>query len=106
MASIAGIISQHGRMQEDSTKQLRKMLRLTRHRGQDNSIIRTLFDDRGAVGANEINLTPKRTYCTSLEERPYLLFDGELFNQRPEGQSDLDLLMEHYEKYDQKCFSR
>ncbi len=106
MASIAGIISQLGRMDEDSTKQLRKMLRLMRHRGQDNSIVRTLFDDRGAVGANEINLTPKRTYCTSLEERPYLLFDGEIFNERPEGQSDIDLFMEYYEKYDQKCFSK
>jgi asparagine synthase (glutamine-hydrolysing) len=106
MASIAGIISQHGRMEEDSTKQLRKMLRLTRHRGQDNSIIRTLFDDRGAVGANEINVTRRRTYATSLEERPYILFDGELSNERPEGGHDIGVLSDLYEKYDQEAFSR
>ena len=33
MASIAGIISQHAKLDIDSTGQLRKMLRLMRHRG-------------------------------------------------------------------------
>lgn len=106
MASIAGIISQHGRMEEDCTKDLRKMLRLMRHRGEDNSIVRTLFDARGAVGSNEINLSPRRTYSTSLEERPYILFDGELGNERPEGQSDIELFQDYYEKYDKEAFSR
>ena len=106
MASIAGIISQHGRMEEDCTKDLRKMLRLMRHRGEDNSIVRTLFDARGAVGSNEINLSPRRTYSTSLEERPYILFDGEIGNERPEGQSDIELFQEYYEKYEQDAFPR
>jgi asparagine synthase (glutamine-hydrolysing) len=106
MASIAGIISQHGRMEEDCTKDLRKMLRLMRHRGEDNSIVRTLFDARGAVGSNEINLSPRRTYSTSLEERPYILFDGEIGNERPEGQSDIELFQEYYEKYEQEAFPR
>ncbi|MCK4390506.1 MAG: hypothetical protein KAV83_09755 [Desulfobacterales bacterium] len=106
MASIAGIISQHGKINEDSTKQLRKMLRLMRHRGPDNSIVRTLTDDRGAVGANEVNLTPQRTYCTALEQPPFILFDGELFNQRSEGQSDIELFRQYYEKYERDCFTR
>ncbi len=106
MASIAGMISQHGRMEEDSTKHVRKMLELTLHRGQDNTIIRTLFDDRGAVGANEVNLTPRRTYGTSLEERPYILFDGELCNGRKEGQLDIELFSELYEKFERDAFSR
>ncbi|MGD2126531.1 MAG: asparagine synthase-related protein [Desulfobacteraceae bacterium] len=106
MASIAGIISQYGKMSEDSTEQLRKMLDLMRHRGPDNTILRTLFDDRGAVGANELNLTPQRTYCTSLEENPYILFDGELYNERAHDQSDIELFRELYEKYEGDCFSR
>ncbi len=106
MACIAGIISQHAKLDIDSTGQLRKMLRLMRHRGPDNSVVRTLYDDRGAAGANEINLSPRRTHCTSLDEAPYILFDGELFNDRPSGMSDLDLFKEFYDKYERDCFSR
>ncbi|MGD8661354.1 MAG: asparagine synthase-related protein, partial [Desulfobacterales bacterium] len=106
MASLAGIISQHAKLDLDSTGQLRKMLRLMRHRGADNTVVRTLYDDRGAVGANEINLSPRRTHCTSLDEAPYILFDGELFNDRPEGISDLDLFKEYYDKYERDCFTR
>ncbi len=106
MACLAGIVSQHGRIQDDTTEQLRKMLRLMRHRGPDHSIVRTLRDDRGALGANEIHLTSRKTYCTALEETPFILLDGELYNERPEGQTDIDLFKEYYEKYEQKCFSR
>ncbi len=106
MASIAGIISQHGKICFNSTKQVGKMLKYMRHRGSDNSTIRTLTDDRGALGANEINLTPDKTYCTSIEEPPYILFDGELYNDRPENQSDIELFKQYYEKYEKDCFSK
>jgi asparagine synthase (glutamine-hydrolysing) len=104
MASIVGIVSQHGRISTDSAKQVGKMLNLMRHRGPDNTIIRSLTDDRGALGANEINLSPERTYCSSLEETPLILFDGRLFNERPDGQTDIDLFREYYEKHDRDCF--
>jgi len=104
VASVAGIVSQHGRISTDSAKQLGKMLKLMRHRGPDNSIVRSLTDDRGALGAGEINLSPDRTFCTSLEEAPYILFDGKLFNERPEGQRDIDFFREYYEKYERDCF--
>ena len=106
MASIAGIISQYGKINVDSTEHVREMLKAMRHRGPDNTIVRTLFDDRGAVGANELNLTPKSTYCTALEENPYILFDGELFNERADSQSDIELFRQFYKKYDRACFSR
>jgi asparagine synthase (glutamine-hydrolysing) len=106
MASIAGIISQHGRIEANCSRQLGKMLKLMRHRGEDNTVIRTLRDDRGALGAGEINLSPTTTHCTSVDAPPHILFDGELYNERPEGQSDLDLVQEYYEKYERKCFSR
>ena len=98
MASLAGIISQHGRIEANCTKQVGKMLRLMRHRGPDNIVIRTLTDDRGALGANEINLTPTTTHCTSVDTAPYILFDGELYNDRPDGQTDMELLIDYYEK--------
>ena len=74
MACIAGIISQHGKIDFNSSKQMGRMLNLMRHRGPDNTIVRALIDDRGALGANEINLSPERTYCSSLEDKPYIRF--------------------------------
>jgi asparagine synthase (glutamine-hydrolysing) len=59
------------------------------------------------VGACEINLTPSTTHCTSInDEPPYILFDGELYNERPDYQSDLELFKEYWEKYERDCFSR
>jgi asparagine synthase (glutamine-hydrolysing) len=48
---------------------------------------------------------PERTYCTSLENSPYIFLDGRLFNERPEGQTDIELFCELYEKYERDCFS-
>ncbi len=107
MASICGIVSQHGRLEEDATKPLGRMIKLTRHRGPDNVHVRTLPDARGAVGACEINTTPRTTHCTAINgDPPYILFDGELHNDRAEGQSDLDLFLDYWEKYETDCFSR
>jgi len=90
VASIAGIVSQHGRISTDSARQLGRMLKLMRHRGPDNSIVRSLTDDRGALGANEINLSPERTYCTSLEETPlYPLLTGDSLMRGLKGKQTL-----------------
>jgi asparagine synthase (glutamine-hydrolysing) len=104
MASIAGIVSQRGKADIDCTKQVGKMLKLLRHRGPDNTILRTLWDERGALGAGELILSSERTHATSTEEPPYILFDGKLFNERPEGQTDIHLFAELYEKYEKDCF--
>jgi asparagine synthase (glutamine-hydrolysing) len=106
MACIAGIISQHGKIDFNSARQMSKMLSLMRHRGPDNRMIRSLPDDRGAMGINEINLAPERTFCYSLEETPYILYDGKIFNERPTGQSDISVFRDLYEKYERKCFSK
>ena len=100
MASIAGLISQHGKVDFNSVKQIGKMLNDMRHRGPDNTIVRSLPDERGALGANEINLSHERTFCASLKEPPYILFDGKLFNERPDRQTDIDLFRDLYEKYE------
>ena len=105
MASIAGIFSLNGDVLEGCGQQVGKMLERMWYRGPDNVTVRTLPDRHCALGANEVNLTPERTCCTSLSKPPFIVFDGELFNQRATGQHDIELFGEYYEKHGKKCFS-
>ncbi len=106
MACIAGIVSQHGKIDDDCAQMVGKILKDMRHRGPDNTCVRSIPDSRGAMGANEINLSPERTICSSLEDAPYILFDGKLFNERSDSsQRDIDLFIDLYQKYDRECFS-
>lgn len=105
MASIAGIFSLTGQVLEGCGQQVSGILERMRHRGPDNVAVRTLPDQHGALGANEINLVPERTYCTSFSRPPFVLFDGELFNERVPGQHDVELFKEFYEKHGKDCFS-
>jgi len=82
------------------------MLKNMVHRGPDNSVVRSLRDDRGALGANEINIPDGKTFSSSLDEPPYILFTGGIYNDRPEGQNDVQLIREYYEKYEKDAFSR
>ena len=105
MAGIAGMLSLDSNGIQKGGRELEKILAIMRHRGPDNSIVRSLANRRGALGAIEINLTPERTYCTAMESPPYILFDGELYNERPEGQSDVQLFKEFYKRHGKDCFS-
>jgi len=105
MAAIAGIVSRNREKLKQVTAQVEKMIEAMRHRGPDNTVIRALPDSTGALGAAEINLTPARTQCTSVAGTPYIVFDGELFNERAEGQTDIELFEEYYQKYGKGCFS-
>ena len=105
MSSIAGIFSLNGDVLEDCGLQVGKMLERMRHRGPDNVAVRTLPDRHGALGANEINLVPERTCSTSLSRPPFVLFDGELFDERVHGQHDVELFKESYHKHGRECFS-
>ena len=106
MAGIAGILalSKNG-MIRVGAEEVEKTLKLMRHRGPDNTIVCSLADGRGALGANEINLTPSRTPCTAMDGPPFILFDGELYNERPQGQSDVELFEEFYKEYGKGCLS-
>jgi asparagine synthase (glutamine-hydrolysing) len=107
MSCIAGIVSQHGKYPGNSAKQIRKMIGKMLHRAQDNGVLRSLPDDRGALGAGEINLMPESmTFTSSLDEPPYILFTGALYNERDNGQTDVGLFKEYYEKYDTDGFSK
>ena len=105
MAAIAGIVSTNGKCPQETTEQLANMLKLMRHRGPDNTVVRTLPNNRGVLGAIEINLTPERTNCTAVARPPYILFDGELYTERTPGQSDVELFKQYYEKYRKDCFT-
>ena len=105
MASIAGIFSLNEDVLEGCGQQVGKMLELMWYRGPDNAVVRTLPDRHGALGANAVNLTPERTGCTLLSRPPYVVFDGELFNERAPGQHDVELFREFYEKHGKECFS-
>jgi asparagine synthase (glutamine-hydrolysing) len=104
MAAIAGIVSSNGKSPETGSREMGEILEQMRHRGPDNTIVRSLPDGRGTLGANEINLTPERTSCTAVSKPPFILFDGELFNERAKGQSDVELFEEYYLKYGKDCF--
>jgi len=105
LAAIAGIISAVGKQSSEATEQVEEMLELMRHRGPDNMIVRTVPDGRGALGAIEVNLTPERTSCTSVSSPPFIVFDGELFNERSGGQSDVELFEQLYKQYGKDCFT-
>jgi len=85
MSAIAGIIATDGNLLGGSADEIAEMLELMKHRGPDNTAIRTLPDGRGALGANELNLTPERTSCALLSKSPYILYDGEMYNVQPNG---------------------
>ncbi len=107
MSSIAGIVSQRGKVSGNCSRLVGKMLAAMAHRGSDNAVVRSLVDDRGALGAGETNLMPEsKTYCTSLTEYPYVLFTGQLYNERPDDKSDVELFKDFYEKYEEDAFSK
>ncbi len=106
MAAIAGIISTKQDQLGDCTDQVEMMLQLMRHRGPDNMKVRTLPEGNGSIGAVEINLTPQKTPAASFNQPPYILFDGELFNGREEGMTDVELFKQFYQQYGKGCFSQ
>lgn len=105
MAAIAGIVSTSKAKIEQVTTRVERMIQQMQHRGPDNIVIRTLPGDTAALGSREVNLLPAKTRCTSMAAEPYILFDGELFNERPEGQSDIELFENYYLSYGKHCFS-
>ena len=107
MSAISGIVSQRGKYSGNSAKQVSKMLASMAHRGPDNMIVRSLLDDRGGLGAIEINLSPaNKSFCTYLNEPPYVLFTGQLYNDRVDGKHDVEIFQGYFSKYEEDAFSK
>jgi len=104
MAALAGIVSTNGKNLAHGAGQVEEMIRSMRHRGPDGITVRSLPDGKATIGAAAVNLTPERSQCASIAASPYILFDGELFNERKKGQTDLELFEEYYRKYGKACF--
>lgn len=104
MAAIAGIVSVEGSKLPKNPTQVEEMIESMRHRGPDFVIVRSLPEEKAILGAAAVNLSPHRTQCASLASSPYIVFDGELFNERPGGQTDLQLFEEYYLKHGKNCF--
>ncbi len=105
MSAIAGIIAINENSVGGSADEIAEMLELMKHRGPDNTAIRTLPDGRGALGANELNLTPERTPCALLNRSPYVLYDGEMYNQTADGQLDIEYFAQTYKQHGKGCFT-
>jgi len=104
MAAIAGIVSLKRGKIADINIQVEKMIQAMRHRGPDTLSVRKIPGSKAALGASGVNLTPARTQCAAAATAPYIVFDGELFNSRPEGQTNADLFNDYYLKYGKNCF--
>ena len=104
MTAIAGLISLNKQPIEGGASRVEEMLELMRHRGPDSIGVRLLPEGTAALGAAAINLSTARTQCVSIATAPYIVFDGELFNGRAEGQTDLEVFQECYQKYGKNCF--
>ncbi len=104
MTAIAGLISLNKQPIEGGASRVEEMLELMRHRGPDSIGVRLLPEGTAALGAAAINLSTARTQCVSIATAPYIVFDGELFNGRAEGQTDLEVFQEYYQKYGKNCF--
>lgn len=104
MTAIAGILSTKKEKLLEGAARVEEMLQLMRHRGPDSITVRLLPEETAAMGAAAINLTPARSRCASVVSPPYIVFDGELFNSRSEGQTDLQVFEDYYRKYGKDCF--
>ena len=104
MAGIVGIVDKKVNPKyKVEPVQIGKLLNLIRHRGPDNSTVRSF--PGGALGAVELNTSPLATYAFAGQEKPLVLLDGDLYNSRPTGMSNVSLLRELYLKYGKDCFS-
>lgn len=79
------------------------MLNELRHRGPDNTVVRSL--DGVVVGCGELNTSYQATFAFSGERRPFALLDGDIYNDRPYDLTNVTFLRERYEKEGADCFS-
>lgn len=105
MAGIVGVMKRD----TDSKQRINpvivgKMLNLIRHRGPDNTLIRSFSG--GTVGCVELNTSPRSTYAFAVGGNCIVLLDGLLHNPREKNKNNVQLLMDLYLEYGEECFSR
>ena len=92
MAGIAGIFGSNAQ-KEDVLRMLKKM----KHRGPDTLI--TCDKDGLCAGVVASKLSVSRGNGLAQEDNIGVLFDGEIYNNRSEGQSDAEVVLNLYKKH-------
>ncbi|MBN1443130.1 MAG: hypothetical protein JXA90_10485 [Planctomycetes bacterium] len=92
MSGIAGVLTAYA-----ASETLDDMLDALRHRGRDGSWQTEI--EGGALGVRAADLGPEKGPAHAVDGDAVLLFDGEIYNERPKGVADaqvaLDLYREH-----------
>ncbi|MFO7870008.1 MAG: asparagine synthase-related protein [Kiritimatiellia bacterium] len=73
------------------------MIETMRHRGADSREIRQY--EQAALGVCAGRLSPARGNGFTQKDNIAVLLDGEIYNDRPRGQSDADVVMDEFEKH-------
>ncbi len=94
MAGIAGVFAT-----EPQDAVVRRMLDALRHRGPDTMCLFESAHRAGGVCAAD--LSAERGVGFAQREGVTVLFDGDIYNERPEGQSDADVVLGLYGEYGQ-----
>jgi len=94
MAGIAGMFATKPREET-----VRRMLDAIRHRGPDS--VRVFTDGRCGGGVCAADLAPARGDGYATRDGVTVLFDGEIYNDRPGDAADADVVLDLYTRYGQ-----
>ncbi|MFP4088488.1 MAG: asparagine synthase-related protein [Desulfobacteraceae bacterium] len=104
MAGIVGVIKRDLDIREKKDPiVVGKMLDILRHRGPDNTLIRSFSG--GAVGCMELDTSPRSTYAFCAAGNCICLLDGLLYNSRRKNENNVQVLMDLYLEHGEACFS-
>jgi len=92
MSGIAGVIGENA-----ATVSVNAMLEALRHRGPDDQW--TGQANGCALGACTSDLGPEKGTGHAEDDTTVLVFDGEIYNERPEGTSDAQVALELYKRH-------
>ncbi len=92
MAAIAGMINR-----PDSRETVESMLRALHHRGPDHCTVHS--DGQIALGARASRLSVARGNGFARADGITLLFDGEIYNPRPQDESDAEVALRLYREH-------
>ncbi|MGD8237190.1 MAG: asparagine synthase-related protein [Armatimonadota bacterium] len=92
MSGIAGVIGENA-----STASVSVMLEALRHRGPDGQWTGEV--NECALGACTSDLGPEKGTGHARDDTTVLVFDGEIYNERPEGTSDAQVALELYQQH-------
>ncbi len=121
MCSLLGLVSKNAPLQSDMEGVFENMLKVSHHRGPDDTCIRKL-DDRVIFGSNRLAIVDVST-CGRIpmpdeDERYWVIYNGEIYNYAPlrkeledlgytfKSGSDTEVVVNGYKAWGKKCLQR